>query len=509
MDTIDRRRRRIMQSLGIAGAASVTGTWPMLGQTQTPSHGGTLRVALPLANKLEPVTMEGGGTIAIVQQVAEYLVWAEDDLSLRPVLATDWRSEDGARVWHFTLREGVRFHDGREMTSADVVASFQRMVEPDSGSAGAAQLDFLQPQNVSADGPYGVRFELDRPVGAFPYYTHIYNAVILPADYAGDFANNPIGTGPFKLDSFQPQQGARLSRNSDYWNDPLPYLDALELDFYDGSQPQVIAMQGGEADAMLSAGYIDIRPLFEQDNVRMVNQPTSTHAQVTMRTDQPPFDDVRVRRAVALAVDRPAAMQTLLGGNATIGNDHPLAPIYPVAVSLEQREQDLAQARALLAEAGYAEGFPIDLHVGRLAELPQYAEMLQQMLGQVGINVSLKVEPLNVYYSHWTDVKFGVTDWASRATPGQFLNAAFRGGVDWNAPKWANDRFDSLLDQFESTADEAERKRLAEDLAAILQDEVPAVIAYFKDAFRPVNTRVRDLPGNMSNFLDLTRTWVT
>jgi ABC-type dipeptide transport system, periplasmic component len=228
-----------------------------------------------------------------------------------------------------------------------------------------------------------------------------------------------------------------------------------------------------------------------------------------MRTDQPPFDDVRVRRAVALAVDRPNAMQTLLGGNATIGNDHPLAPIYPVAVSLEQREQDLAQARALLAEAGYAEGFPIDLHVGRLAELPQYAEMLQQMLGQVGINVSLKVEPLNVYYSHWTDVKFGVTDWASRATPGQFLNAAFRGGVDWNAPKWANDRFDSLLDQFESTADEAERKRLAEDLAAILQDEVPAVIAYFKDAFRPVNTRVRDLPGNMSNFLDLTRTWVT
>ena len=508
MDTIDRRRRRIMQTLGVAGAATATGTWPIIGRAQQPSHGGTLSVAMPLADNLEPVTMSGSGTIAIVQQVAEYLVWAEDDLSLRPVLATDWNSEDGARIWNFKLREGVRFNDGREMTSADVVASFRRMVEPDSGSAGAAQLDFLQPQNVTENGRYSVRFELDRPVGAFPYYTHIYNAVILPADYAGDFANNPVGTGPFKLDEYRPQEGARLSRNPDYWDNPLPYLDALELDFYDGSQSQVIAMQGGEADAMLSAGYIDIRPLFEQDNVRMVNQPTSTHAQVTMRTDKAPFNDVRVRQAVAMAVDRTNAMNTLLGGNATIGNDHPLAPIYPMDITIDQRQRDVEQARALLAEAGYPNGFPIDLYVGRLAELPQYAEMLQQMLSPIGIDVSLKVEPLNVYYGHWTEVTFGVTDWASRATPGQFLNAAFRSGVDWNVPKWSNDRFDTLLDQFESEADATERERLANELATILQEEAPSVIAYFKDAFRPVNTRVRDLPGNMSNFLDLTRTWV-
>lgn len=509
MDLIDRRRRRLMQGLGVAGAVTATGTWPMLGHAQNPSRGGTLRMALPLAENLEPVTMSGGGVIAIVQQVAEYLVWAEDDLSLRPVLATDWSSEDNARVWHFKLREGVEFHNGQEMTSADVVASFRRMVQPDSGSSGAAQLDFLKPENVTADGRYGVRFELDRPVGAFPYYTHVYNAVILPADYDGDFANHPIGTGPFRLTEYRPQEGASLERNARYWNDPLPYLDSVEMDFYDGSQPQVLAMQGGEADAMLSAGYIDIRPLFEADNVRMVTQPTATHAQVTMRTDQKPFDDVRVRQAVSLAVDRPRAMEVLLGGNAAIGNDHPLSPIYPIGVELDQRQKDLERARALLAEAGYPDGFPIDLHVGRLAELPQYAEMLQQMLSQVGIQVDLKIEPLNVYYDHWTEVTFGVTDWASRATPGQILNAAFRGGADWNAPKWTNERFDALLDDFEREPDPEARAEIADSLAAILQEEVPAVIGYFKDGFRPVNERVMNLPGNMSNFLDLTRTWVT
>ncbi|MDR9455075.1 MAG: ABC transporter substrate-binding protein [Spiribacter sp.] len=509
MESVDRRRRRLMQGLGVAGAATATGTWPMFGQAQTPSRGGMVRIAAPIADNLEPVTMTGSGTIAIVQQVAEYLVWAEDDLSLRPVLATEWYPEDNARIWHFKLREGVMFQDGREMTSADVVASFQRMVEPDSGSSGAAQLDFLKPDNVTAEGRYAVRFELDRPVGAFPYYTHVYNAVILPADYSGDFANNPVGTGPFRLVDYRPQEGARLERNPDYWDNPLPYLDAVELDFYDGSQPQVLAMQGGEADAMLSAGYIDIRPLFEADDIRMVAQPTSTHAQVTMRTDQKPFDDVRVRQAVALAVDRPRAIEVLLGGNASMGNDHPLAPIYPSEVNITQRERDLNRARSLLTDAGYPNGFPIDLHVGRLAELSQYGEMLQQMLAEIGIEVDLKIEPLNVYYDHWTEVTFGVTDWASRATPGQFLNAAFRGGADWNAPKWANDRFDDVLDQFESEADETRRAALGEELASILNEEVPAVISYFKDGFRPVNKRVRDLPGNMSNFLDLTHTWVT
>jgi peptide/nickel transport system substrate-binding protein len=192
-----------------------------------------------------------------------------------------------------------------------------------------------------------------------------------------------------------------------------------------------------------------------------------------------------------------------------MGNDHPLAPIYPSEVNITQRERDLNRARSLLTDAGYPNGFPIDLHVGRLAELSQYGEMLQQMLAEIGIEVDLKIEPLNVYYDHWTEVTFGVTDWASRATPGQFLNAAFRGGADWNAPKWANDRFDDVLDQFESEADEARRAALGEELASILNEEVPAVISYFKDGFRPVNKRVRHLPGNMSNFLDLTRTWVT
>lgn len=506
----DLRRRRLLQSMGIAGLAAGSGVWPGLLRAGEPParRGGTLRVALPMADSIDPLQMSAGGAIAIVQQVAEYLVWAEDDLRLRPVLATDWAARDGGRTWVFRLREGVRFHDGREMTSADVVASFRRIVAPGSPSAAAAQLGFLTPEGVTADGRYTVRFSLDRPIGAFPYYTHIYNAVILPEDYAGDFAGNPVGTGPFRLVDYRPQEGAVMERSPDYWDRPRPYLDRVQMDLYDGSQPQVLAMQGDAADMMLAAGYIDARPLFDDDDIEVIAAPTAQHRQLSMRADRPPFEDLRVRRAVALAVQRPALVETLLGGHAALGNDHPVADVYPVAVDLAQRTRDLAEAQRLLGEAGAPNGFPVDLYIGRFAELPQYGQVLQQQLAEIGIQVHLNIEPLNVYYDHWTEVPFGLTDWVSRPTPEQILSVAFRGDAEWNAAHWRNDAFDRLLTRFEGETDAARRSALATRLAGILNAEVPAVIGYFNDGLRPVRRRVRDVPGNLSNYLDLTRAWL-
>lgn len=504
-------RRRLLQSMGLAGvAAGTAGLWPswIRASEGEPRHGGTLRVALPMADTIDPLRMSSGGGIAIVQQVGEYLVWAEEDLSLRPVLATDWRAEDGGRRWIFELRRDVRFHNGREMTAEDVVASFRRMVEPDQPSSAAAQLSFLSPEGVTAAGRYTVRFDLDRPIGAFPYYTHIYNAVILPADYEGDFADNPVGTGPFRLVRYRPQEGAILERNEDYWDAPRPYLDRVELDLYDGSQPQVLAIQGGEADVMLTAGYIDARPLFDDDDINVLAASTAQHRQLAMRADQPPFEDARVRRAVALALDRPAMVDALLGGKASLGNDHPVAPVYPEVLDLRQRERSLERAKRLLSDAGFGNGFPIELHIGRLAELPEYGVLAQQMLGEIGIDVRLQVEPLNVYYGHWTEVQFGLTDWVSRPTADQILSVAFTSDAEWNASHWRSREFDRLVREFQAEPVQRERSRLATRLGAILNDQVPTAITYFNDGLRPMRRHVRGLPGNMSNYLDLTRTWL-
>jgi peptide/nickel transport system substrate-binding protein len=489
--------------LGLAGALGPLAGRPAL--AQTPKRGGTLRVALPPAPNLDPLKMEAAGAIAIVQQVAEYLVWVEPDLSLRPVLATSWSTPDGGKTWVFDIRQGVKFHDGRDLTADDVVASFQRMVDPTTASAAAAQLSFLKKEHVKKVGDYKVQFDLERPIGQFPYYTNVYNALILPHDYDGDWQKNPVGTGPFRVKSLRPQEGATLVRNETYWDQGKPYLDGVEIQLYESPQAMILALQGKQADMVLNASFIDARSILSDPDLDVVHIQAPEHRQLTMRCDQKPFDDKRVRQAVALCLNRPALIKGLFGGFADLGNDHPIAPIYPEKVELKQREQNVAEAKKLLAAAGYPQGFEVDLYTEQYIEVPQYAQFIKQMLEPAGIRVNLHIEPLNTYYDHWTKVGFGLTDWAGRPTAIQILSVAFKGGAEWNAAHWKNDEFDGLLGQIEAEVDQGKRAKLLERAAAIMNDEVPAVIGYFTNNLRPVSKRVAGVPGSISQFLDLTK----
>ncbi len=453
--------------------------------------------------------MSAPGSIAIVQQAAEYLVWVEPDLSLRPVLATSWKADDGGRTWVFDIRPGVRFHDGRELTADDVVATFQRLVDPAAAGAGTAQLPFLEREGVSKLGDHRVRFALERPVGRFPYYTNTYNAVILPADYAGDFAERPVGTGPFRMTAFEPKRGARFARNEAYWDEGRPYLDAVEIALFEGQQAMTQALRDGRADVVLRASYPDVRPLIGDPRFEILGVPAAEHRQLAMRCDRKPFDDRRVRQAVALAIGRQELVLDLLGGEADVGNDHAVAPIYPEQVQLPQREADIAAARRLLAQAGHPNGFQAELYTAQYAELPQYAQLVRRMLGSIGIRLDLKVEPLDVYYGHWTEVTFGLTDWTSRPTPEQILSVAFRGGAGWNQARWANREFDEIVAGLEAEPDPARRAGLAQRAAEILREEVPAVIAYFNHNLRPMRSGVAGVPGSISQFLDLTSAHLT
>ena len=224
-----------------------------------------------------------------------------------------------------------------------------------------------------------------------------------------------------------------------------------------------------------------------------------------MRCDQKPFDDKRVRQAVALCLNRPALIKGLFGGFADLGNDHPIAPIYPEKVELKQREQNVAEAKKLLAAAGYPQGFEIDLYTEQYIEVPQYAQFIKQMLEPAGIRVNLHIEPLNTYYDHWTKVGFGLTDWAGRPTAIQILVRRLqgRGGVERGALEERRVRRPARPDRGRGRPGQA--RQAAERAAAIMNDEVPAVIGYFTNNLRPVSKRVAGVPGSISQFLDLTK----
>jgi len=215
----------VATAVGLAGA-------PRLARAGTP--GGTIRIAQNVpAAAIDPVKIADGGGITVMSQVAETLVLSGADLTAKPVLAESWSPNKDGSVWTFKLRQGVKFHSGKVMTADDVVASFDRIADPANGSNALSALGgVLSKGGTRKVDDHTVEFHLDAPNGGFPYIvsTDNYNAVILPADYAGDFEQNMNGTGPFKMEKYTPKVGASFVRNTEYWGGQvLP--DRLEVSF--------------------------------------------------------------------------------------------------------------------------------------------------------------------------------------------------------------------------------------------------------------------------------------
>jgi peptide/nickel transport system substrate-binding protein len=476
--------------------------------------GGTMRVTLvPPTAALDPVTMYDAGAIATVQQVCEYLAWVNNDLSLRPVLAESWSSDSTGKTWTFKLRSGVTFNNGKAFGADDVVATFKLLANPKSGSSALSNFSgILSPTGIEKVDASTVRFNLDRAFVDFPYLVAStnYNAVILPADYAGDFEKNPVGTGPFTLTNYVAKQSATFKKNPTYWQKGLPYLDGVSFSFAPEVTAQVLALQSGSADMMLSTPFQGSQALFSDPNITILSTPSTQVREVAMRVDTPPFTDARVRQAIALCLDRPQILTTLFQGKGQLGNDEIFAPIFPGAPTLPQRAQDYAKAKSLLAAAGHASGISITLTVEEYLEVPQYGTLFQQMCKPAGITIKQNLQTQAQYYGSgtnqpWLQVPMGITDWAARAVPSQFFLPMLTSKGVWNSAHWKDPQFDKLAVQYDATLDQASRTKIATQMATIMQDQTPVIIAYWIDSLRATSKKVGGVEANGSEFLDLTK----
>ncbi|PSH65184.1 ABC transporter substrate-binding protein [Phyllobacterium sophorae] len=478
------------QGLGISGSARAAG-----GQ-----QGGTVRVALdqPTA-AIDPILVTDPASIALISQVGEYLLLDDPKDGLLPKLALSWEADETAKTWTFKLRQGVKFHDGRFVTAKDVVATFERLVDPASGSSAlSAYKGLLSKGGTRYVDEQTVAFDLDSPNSNFPFYvsSDVVNAVILPADYKGDFEKTFIGTGPFKLDAFLPKQGASFVRNADYWGEKaLP--DRVEIKFYNDPQAQVLALQAGQLDVIpytpRSALAVGSNPAY-----KIISVQASTHDEVHLRTDQPVFEDKRVRRALALTIDREAIVKGLLKGRAIVGNDSPFAPVFSSTdPSVPQRKQDIGEAKRLLGEAGVANGFEVTLTTERAYDIPDYAVLIQNFAKKAGIDIKLNVLPQDAYYgsatfgnSPWLDSVLGITDFGHRGTPDIFLNATLKSSGTWNAAHFNNPTYDALLLDYSKARDLQAQRIAAGKIQNLLLDETPLIISYFSQYSRITSSKV-------------------
>ena len=486
--------------------------------------GGTVRVALiQPTTEPNPLLVQDEGGAGMLGATGEYLSFSDENLELQPRLAESWEPNDDGSVWTFKIRSGVTFHNGAPMTSEDVVQTFEKLINPDGGSANAQSAlgGVLSAGNMEAPDETTVVFNLDAPNGNFPTLVSSanYNAIIIPADLdPADWGQTFEGTGPFKLQSFTPQQGATFVRNDAYWGDKAN-PDTVDVKFYAEEAPMIVALQGDEVDFVEHFSVAGGKALLDNPDVQVIAIQTATHRQLHMRTDKEPFTDARVRQAIALAIDRNALVDGLWEGLADIGNDSPFAPVYPSTdTSVPQREQDIEQAKQLLADAG-AEGFTVQLDTWDGFEIPDLAQLVKSAAAEIGVTINLNITDAGTYYgdgvygkSPWLDSVMGITDYGHRPVPNVYLTAALAGdpklGV-WNSAHFKNDDYDELVRQYVAALDVETQKGVAKQIQELLLEETPIIFPYFYNFLSAAKPNLQGAVSAATGQFDLSKAGFT
>lgn len=454
--------------------------------------GATIRVACAApTGAIDPVLAGDYGPILMFQQVGEFLCVDGPDLMLKPGLATSWKPNQDGTVWTFTLRKGVKFHAGGEMIADDVVATMDRLADPkNSSNALSVFKGILQKGATRKVDDYTVEFHLDGANGNFPYLVSSdnYNAIILPANYAGDFETTWDGTGPFKIDKFTRNVGASFVRNEDYWG-PKALPAKTEFTFYQDIQPQILALQAGQADIINKLPAFAGVALLNDPNFEIISIPSTANQGVHMHCHMGPFKDARIRQAVALSLDREKLVNGLMKGRAAIGNDSPFASIYPSTdPSIPQRKQDIQKAKELMKAAGVEKGFQATLTAPHTQEIPAFAQLIQSWVKEIGIDLKLNIMDRGSYFgdavpgkSPWLDAEMGIADWGHRGVPNVLLKSLLTSSGAWNAAKFQNEEYDRLVQSYIASSDLEAQRENAGKIQRLLLQETPMLFSYFFD----------------------------
>ena len=480
--------------------------------------GGTLKVAVtPSITDLDPVTIYDDGGIVLIQQFCEYLIWMNDDMTLKPQLAESWEPSPKGDVWTFKLRQGVKFNDGSPFEADDVVATMDRLVDPKIGSAAqAAFLGILSLGGTTKVDQYTVAFNLDKPFADFPYMVCVtsYNTVMLPRNYSGNWIKNPVGTGPWMVKNYVAKQSCTAVKNPTYWGkdeqgNQLPYMDQVDWIMIADQSAQTLQLQSGAVDVQMQTIYQGSQPLFADPNLKVLKFPSTGMREVAMNVTKDPWKDYRVRQAVGLCLDRVAINQALYDGQGMIGNDTVFSSLYPNAPKIPDRVQDYAKAKQLLSDAGHPNGITVTMATNKYEEIPQYAQLIKAQCEPAGIKVNIDLMAYDEYYSGkganqvWLSVPMGITEWNPRPTPSVFIQAMLLPDSVWSSSHWNNAEFSTLFNQYMSTVDEAKRLEFATKMATIEQNETPTLQAFWITQLRAMKKNLYGVRGSGSTLCDL------
>jgi peptide/nickel transport system substrate-binding protein len=420
-----------------------------------------------------------------------------DNMSPSPSLATSWESNDAGDVWTFHLRDDVFFHDGTQLTSADVAYSANHWKTSET-SILATTFEVVDSTETPDD--FTIIFNLNQPVVDFPTTVMDYRARVIPEDGLEEVLTTGRGSGPFKLERLDVIGTTILVANDDYWDGP-PGLKAIEIYGIADDSAQATALLAGQLDWL--GVTLDQAQLFEGNDDFVISQiPGGDWSGFVMRTDVPPFDNLELRQAMHHVVDRQGMVDLALSGAGTVSCDSAVMPGDPYQLTCDE-PQDIDAAKEKLAEAGYAAGFEIDLYTADVcADLGTLSEIYQQQAAEAGINVNIQQVSSDGFWTDaWMVQPFVMTCWNARGADAA-LNEIYRSGGAWNESFWNVPEYDALLDAARAEPDFDTRRQHYLDAQQMLHEDGGTIIPYYLNLIRVQKSCVEGIPPLSNIWID-------
>lgn len=464
------------------------------------ADGGTLSIAVSTSiAALDPMLTTSGDEYIYGNLVFNGLTRISEDLTTKPDLAESWTHSDDLKQWTFRLRQGVKFHNGRELEAEDVVAFFKQIVDP--ATAAPSRSNYSMVTNIAAKDNYSVTFDLSIPYGGFADIMGDRQAKITPRDLVGELSKKPIGTGPFMFQSYTPGDRMILVRNPNYYETGLPKLDGVVIRIIPEPSVKTAALKSGDIDIIWNLPLEQVKTLSADPDLRVESLATSSWDAVIMNNQIPPFNDVRVRLAFQKGVDKRDVVDlTLFGeGAPTISPIPQTSPFFARDISFSKA--DPAAARKLLAEAGLPNGISVTLIVpeGR-TQRERLGVALQQLAKPAGFDIAIKKTPMSAYTAEVSGkAPCYIDGYFARPTVDTSVYPFLHSTGSWNQTLWhyKNDAVDAALDAARQTGDVEKQKAAYIAMQDALNDDPAGFFAYsvnYACAYRKAVQNVKTHP---------------
>ncbi|MDQ4082512.1 MAG: ABC transporter substrate-binding protein [Actinomycetota bacterium] len=449
-----------------------------------PKRGGTIQVSFSDAStkeNLDPALSTLSNDSFYTGQIYQGLTVADTDWNVHPVLAEKWEANDDATEWTFTLRQGVKFHDGSPFTSKDAAYSLGRLLDEDLGSPLFARLEpSLAKDGIQTPDDATLVLRLKRPDSLMPVALSARHAMIVKNGTKDFTLQTAVGTGPFKITQFQPGRGWEVERNPNYWEKGLPYLDGLRGVVIGEQSTKVQSVTSGQSHIADPIDYSAASTVKGSGAAELLEFKGATYLLVAMDQTKEPFNDERVVDAIKMAVDRERVLQAVFQGYGDVTADVPVPPDDPFYPSGLETGQDIEGAKRLLAEAGYENGIDLELFTsasyGGMVDL---AAAFQQVVEPAGIRVKINQGSPDTYWDQVWLVKPMYVSYYTRRHPNEILSVTYASNAPWNEAKLKNEELDQLLSQGLKTTDEEEQKEIYEQALREVNDKHGTAIPAF------------------------------